>query len=89
MRTTHQLRPGLKQKNRTNVLINQNFIIRVLENPKENTTKNTRLTTANKLATFVLDDKMILKLFDKVLDGGKDKYSFLIRNRLKIDFVSK
>ena len=27
--------------------------------------------------------------FNKVLDGYKDKYSFLIRSRLKIDFCSK
>lgn len=78
-----------KSNNPTNALINQNFIIRVLENPKENPVKNTKLTSANKLSRFINDEQMKIKLFNKVLDGGKDKYTFLIRNRLKIDFHSK
>lgn len=80
---------ALKSHNPTNALINQNFIIRVLENPKENQVKNTKLTSANKLSRYINDEKLKIKLFNKVLDGGKDKYSFLIRNRLKIDFHSK
>jgi hypothetical protein len=80
---------ALKSHNPTNVLINQNFIIRVLENPKENQVKNTKLTSANKLSGYINDEKLKIKLFNKVLDGGKDKYSFLIRSRLKIDFHSK
>ncbi len=80
---------ALKSHNPTNALINQNFIIRVLENPKENQVKNTKLTSANKLSGYINDEKLKIKLFNKVLDGGKDKYSFLIRSRLKIDFHSK
>jgi hypothetical protein len=80
---------ALKSHNPTNALINQNFIIRVLENPKENQVKKTKLTSANKLSGYINDEKLKIKLFNKVLDGGKDKYSFLIRNRLKIDFHSK
>jgi hypothetical protein len=80
---------AIKSKNQTNALINRNFIIRVLENPKENLLKNTKLTSANKLSTYLNDDGMKIKLFNKVLDGTKDKYTFLIRNRLKIDFQSK
>ncbi|KFF17357.1 hypothetical protein [Flavobacterium hydatis] len=78
-----------KSDNPTNALINRNFIIRVLENPKENLLKNTKLTSANKLSNYINDDEMKIKLFNKILDGGKDKYTFLIRNRLKIDFQSK
>jgi len=81
--------PAVKSKNRTNVQINQHFIIRVLENPKENPIKNTVLTSANKLSKFLLDEELKIKLFAKVLEGGKDKYTFLIRSRLKIDFHSK
>lgn len=78
-----------KSSNPTNALINQNFIIRVLENPKVNPVKNTKLTSANKLSNYINDEEIKIKLFNKVLDGGKDKYTFLIRSRLKIDFCSK
>lgn len=81
--------PAVKSKNRINVAINKHFIIRVLENPKENPVKNTVLTSANKLSRFILDEELKIKLFAKVLEGGKDKYTFLIRKRLKIDFHSK
>lgn len=80
---------ALKSHNRTNAYINQNFIIRVLENPKENQVKKTKLTSANKLSGYINDELLKIKLFNKVIEGGKDKYSFLIRNRLKIDFYSK
>lgn len=80
---------ALKSNNPTNALINRNFIIRVLDNPKENPVKNTKLTSANKLSGFVNDEELKIKLFNKVLDGGKDKYTFMIRNRLKIEFQSK
>lgn len=78
-----------KSSNPKNALINQNFIIRVLENPKDNPIKNTKLTSANKLSSYINDEQMKIKLFNKVLNGGKDKYTFLIRSRLKIDFQSK
>lgn len=80
---------ALKSNNPTNALINRNFIIRVLDKPKENPAKNTKLTSANKLSDFINDEEMKIKLFNKVLEGGKDKYTFLIRNRLKIEFQSK
>ncbi|SHM72107.1 hypothetical protein [Flavobacterium chilense] len=78
-----------KSDNPTNAHINRNFIIRVLENPKENDVKNTKLTSANKLSKYLNDEQMKIKLFKKIIDGGKDKYTFLIRSRLKIDFQSK
>jgi hypothetical protein len=81
--------PAIKSHNRTNAAINRNFVIRVLEDPSANAVKKTRLTSANKLKGFVNDDKIVLGLFDKVLSGGKDKYTFMIRKRLKIDFHSK
>ncbi|WP_158728624.1 hypothetical protein [Flavobacterium sp. I-STPA6A] len=80
---------ALKSNNPTNALINRNFIIRVLDNPKENSVKNTKLTSANKLSGLINDEQLKIKLFNKVLYGGKDKYTFMIRNRLKIDFHSK
>jgi len=80
---------AIPSSNPTNALINRNFIIRILENPKENPSKNTQLTSANKLSNFINDEQLKLKLFNKVLDGGKDRYTFLIRSRLRIDFCSK
>jgi len=81
------MRSGKKSKDRINVVINQNFIIRVFENPDIN--KNNKLTTANKLSNFINDDTLKLKLFNKVLSGKRYKYTFLIRKRLKIEFSSK
>ncbi|WP_374173901.1 hypothetical protein [Flavobacterium tructae] len=78
-----------KSDNPTNAFINRNFIIRVLEFPKESDIKNTKLTSANKLSNYLNDEEMKIKLFKKILDEGKDKYTFLIRSRLKIDFQSK
>lgn len=80
---------ALKSHNQKNALINRNFIIRVLDNPKDNPVKKTKLTSANKLSGFINDEELKTKLFNKVLDGGKDKYTFLIRNRLRIEFHSK
>ena len=78
-----------KSDNPTNALINKNFIIRVLVNPHENHVKHTKLTSANKLSKYLNDEEIKIKLFKKVFEGGKDKYVFMIRNRLKIDFCSK
>lgn len=80
---------GKKSLYPTNAVINRNFIIRVLENPKENPMRNTKLRTANTVSKMIGDEKLKMKLFNKVLSGGLDKYTFLIRNRLKIDFCSK
>ncbi|WP_136669375.1 hypothetical protein [Flavobacterium sp. H122] len=80
---------GKKSLYPTNAIINKNFIIRVLENPKENPVKNTKLRTANTVSKLINDEKLKTKLFAKVLNGQKYKYTFLIRNRLRIDFCSK
>ena len=80
---------ALKSDNPINAKINQNFVIRVLVNPKENPAKNTKLTTAKQLSKFLQDEEHKIRLFKKVLEGGADRYTFLIRNRLKIDFHSK
>lgn len=82
-----QLNPGKKSPNRINVLINKNFLIRVVLDHKNN--KKTQLTSANKLSGFIKDEELKIKLFKKVLASPKDKVTFLIRNRLKIDFCSK
>lgn len=80
---------ALKSNSPTNALINRNFIIRVLENPRENHVKNTKLTSANKLSNYLKDEELKIKLFKKILHGEKDKYVFQIRNRLKIEIQSK
>jgi hypothetical protein len=49
----------------------------ILENTKKNPSKNTQLTSANKLSNFIKDEQFRLKFFNKVLDGGKDKYPLL------------
>lgn len=82
-----QLISGKKSPNRTNVLINRNFLIRVVLDPKNN--KKTQLTSANKLSGFIKDEELKIRLFQKVLASPKDKVTFPIRNRLKIDFCSK
>lgn len=81
--------PALKSDNPTNAMINRNFVIRVLVNPHENHYSNTKLTTAKRLSNYLHDDKLKIKLFNKVLDGQKQEYVFLIRKRLKINFRSK
>lgn len=82
-----RLKSGVKSPNRTNVFINKNFVIRVLVDPKNN--KKTQLTSANKLSSFINDEELKIKLFAKVLASQKDRITFMIRNRLKIDFCSK
>ncbi|MEO5775477.1 MAG: hypothetical protein ABIQ27_01150 [Flavobacterium sp.] len=84
-----ELSAGKKSLFPTNAIINRNFIIRVLENPKSNSVKNTKLRTANTISKLINDEKLKMKLFEKVLNGKADKYTFLIRNRLRIDFCSK
>lgn len=81
------MKPGQKSNNRTNVLINKNFVIRIVENHLTN--KKSKLTSANKLSNYLLDEELKIKLFEKVLASPKDKVTFLIRKRLKIDFCSK
>ena len=85
----NELIAGKKSLFPTNAIINRNFIIRVLENPKSNPIKNTKLRTANTISKLINDEKLKMKLFEKVLNGQADKYTFLIRNRLRIDFCSK
>lgn len=76
--------PAQKSKNRENVIINKNFIIRY-ENTNE---KGTKLIGAGKYHTLV-GEELKIKHFKKVLDGDAQIYTFLIRNRLKIKFHSK
>lgn len=83
-----QLIPAKKSHNPTNAIINRNFIIRVRQNPDDKTSK-TILCSANTVSKHINDDKLKIKLFDKVLTSGRDKHTILIRKRLKIDFCSK
>ena len=77
--------PAVKSSNPTNAIINKNFIIRV----QEADSKIIKLTSANKLSNYLKDEKLKIKLFNKVINGTKQEYTFLIRKRLKIVFCSK
>lgn len=77
--------PAKKSNNATNAYINKNFVIRVMVTGE----KKTRLTSANQLSKRFIDFETKTRLFDKLINQGLDKHTFLIRNRLKIDFCSK
>lgn len=79
---------AVKSKNRMNVFINKNFIIRVQE-LKETDSKLIKLTSANKLSNYLQDEELKIRLFNKAINGGKQEYTFNIRKRLKIVFRSK
>ncbi len=83
----NRLISGKKSPNRTNVLINKNFVIRVVLDPKTN--KKTQLTSANKLSGFINDEELKIRIFKKALSSPLHKVTFLIRNRLKVEFCSK
>lgn len=76
---------ALKSNNPTNAMINRNFIIQV----KEPDWKKTKLTSANKCINYIKDEKLKIKLFNEVLSGQKQIYTFKIRKRLIIKFYSK
>ncbi|WP_445711013.1 hypothetical protein [Flavobacterium sp.] len=56
------MRKAIKSDKPLYALINNNFIIRVLENPKENPLKNTKLTSVNKLSDYLQDEPLKMKL---------------------------
>jgi hypothetical protein len=64
--------------------INKNFIIQW----KNQDEKETQLVSAGKYHTIV-GPEMAEKHFKKVLEGGQQNYTFLIRKRLRIKFYSK
>lgn len=77
--------PAVKSNNPTNAIINKNFIIRV----KEPDWLKSKLTSANKIIIYLKDEKLKIKLFNEVLQGTKQVYTFKIRKRLTIEFSSK
>lgn len=79
------MKPGKKSKNPTNAYINKNFVIRV----KENNNQKTKLCSANSVAKLIANNELTAKIFTKIIAKGEDKTTVHIRNRLKIDFVSK
>lgn len=76
--------PAVKSNNITNAEINRHFVIRY----QVATEKGTKLIGAGKYASLV-GEELKIKHFKKVLEGGQQVYTFLIRNRLKIKFHSK
>ena len=76
--------PALKSSNITVASINKNFIIKI-ENIQNNEKK---LIGAGQYFKYV-GEELKIKHFNKVLEGKQQKYTFLIRSRLKINFYSK
>lgn len=76
--------PAVKSNNPTNAEINRHFVIRY----QVVTEKGTKLIGAGKYSSLV-GEELKIKHFKKVLEGGQQVYTFLIRNRLKIKFHSK
>lgn len=75
--------------NPTHAEINRNFLIRW----KEQNSHYTYLTTARKYEKIV-GQELQKKHFDKVLNGGADKYNFklranALRENLEIIFIAK
>ncbi len=66
--------------------INKHFLIRVtyIQEPKN----EVRLVGAGRYYTIV-DKKLVLKHFKKVLSEGRQNYTFKLRGRRKIEFISK
>lgn len=95
--------PALKSKNRDNVFINRNYIIQISDCvglcPVRNIAtgqlemkqcyKNRRLVSANTLSRMLEDKKLKIKLFQTLLEGAAQEYTFLVRKRLKIKIWSK
>lgn len=75
---------ALKSDNPTRADINKHFVIRY-QNVGE---KGTKLIGAGKYSALV-GEGIKIKHFKTVLGGGLGKYTFKIRNRLKIEFHSK
>ena len=94
--------PAVRSNNRTNVFINQNFIIQVkeyqgvrlapdangIDQPVDRYSKS-KLTSANKIIDYIKNEELKIKLFKEVMEGKKQKYTFKIRKRLIINFYSK
>lgn len=76
---------AIKSSDQKRALINQNFIIRVTGRNQ----KFTRLCGAGQYSKFLENEQLKTKHFNKVLEGGLDKYTFLLRRGLKIEFLSK
>ncbi len=64
--------------------INRNFLIRY----KETDMKKTGLIGAGRYKILV-SEEIANKHFLKALNGGKDKYTFKLRGRLTVNFLSK
>lgn len=77
--------PNEKSWENLRSLMNFNFIFRVTD---RNANKR-YLKGFSGLRKMVNDDKLFYKLCDKALTSSKHKPTYLIRNRLRIVFVSK
>lgn len=75
---------AVKSDNQLRAQINKNFVIRI----KKHDQKGSFLVGAGQYSKYV-DEKLKIKHFNKVLEGGLDQYTFKIRNRLIINFHGK
>lgn len=82
--------PAVKSDNPLHAEINKYFNIHVYEwSAAQNKYLHCGICSANKVATYIENEKIKIKLFNRALEVLTDKHTALIRNRLKIDFYLK
>ncbi|RDI07060.1 hypothetical protein [Flavobacterium sp. AG291] len=89
--------PAVKSDNPLHAEINKYFNVHIseyvsteiIDGKKINKYKRAGICSANEVSQYIGDEELKIKLFNKVLECGMDRYTTLVRNRLKIDFYSK
>lgn len=89
--------PAVKSDNPLHAEINRYFNIKVhefketvmIDGKETNIYTDEGIHSANGVSEYIADEKLKIKLFNEVLNKGMDKYTILIRKRLKIIFYSK
>jgi len=76
--------PAIKSKDRVQVDINKNFVIRYSEDDK----RVSKLIGAGQYDKLV-GEELKIKHFKRVLEGRSQVYTFKLRRGLKIEFHSK
>ncbi len=76
---------AIKSNDRLRAMINQNFVIQIIDR----NTKKRKIIGAGQYSKELESEELKIKHFKKVLEGGLDKYVFLLRRGLKIQFLPK
>ena len=76
---------AIKSDDPIRAMINREFIIQIVDRA----TKHRKIIGAGQYAKHLNSEELKNKHFKKVLEGGMDKYTFLLRRGLKIQFLSK